>query len=150
MHTVRSAIVVAMMILAITPLGYAQTGSRAESKPQTFKARLSPMPVDATTLAGTTGVGAVTAVLAGTRLSISGTFSGLQAPATIAQIHIGPRGVPGPVALDLTVAKATSGALQGEFMLTPAQVDHLKRGRLYIQVHSEKAPDGNLRGWLLP
>jgi hypothetical protein len=89
-------------------------------------------------------------VLTGTRLSISGTFSGLQTPATIAQIHIGPRGISGPPALDLTVTKATSGTLQGDLMLTSAQVDHLKRGRLYILVHSEKAPDGNLRGWLLP
>jgi predicted transglutaminase-like cysteine proteinase len=47
-------------------------------------------------------------------------------------------------------AVLTARTLQGDFMLTSAQVDHLKRGRLYIQVHSEKAPDGNLRGWLLP
>jgi CHRD domain-containing protein len=145
-----SAIMAATMILALAPLVYAQGAARTESKPQTFKTRLSPVPVDVTTQAGTTGVGAATAVLTGTKLTVSGTFSGLQTPATIAQIHIGPRAIPGPVALDLTVTKATSGTLQGEFMLTPAQVDHLRRGRLYIQVHSEKAPEGNLRGWLLP
>ena len=145
MQTVRSrpAIIAVIIILALTPLVYAQGA-------QTFKTRLSPMPVDATTQAGTTGVGAVTAVLTGMKLSISGTFSGLQTPATIAQVHLGPKGVSGPPVLDLTVTKATSGTLQGDLMLTSAQVDHLKRGRLYIQVHSEKAPDGNLRGWLLP
>jgi hypothetical protein len=139
----RPAIIAITVILALTPLVYGQGA-------QTFKARLSPVPVDATNQAGTTGLGAATAVLTGTKLSIAGTFSGLQTPATIAQVHIGPKGISGPPALDLTVTKATSGTLQGEFMLTPAQVDHLKRGRLYIQVHSEKAPDGNLRGWLLP
>jgi hypothetical protein len=145
MQTVRSrpAIIAFTILLAPTLLVYAQGA-------QTFKARLSPMPVDATTQAGTTGLSAATAVLTGTKLTISGTFSGLQTPATIAQIHIGPKGVSGPPALDLTVTKATSGTLHGEFMLTSAQADHLKRGRLYIQVHSEKAPDGNLRGWLLP
>ena len=145
MQTVRSrpAIIAVTIILALTPLVYAQGA-------QTFKARLSPMPVDATTQTGTTGVGAVTAVLTGTKLSISGTFSGLQTPATIAQVHLGPKGISGPPVLDLTVTKAISGTLQGDLMLTSAQVDHLKRGRLYIQVHSEKAPDGNLRGWLLP
>ena len=142
MHRVRSIIAVTI-VLALTPLVYAQNA-------QTFKARLSPMPVDATNQAGTTGLGAVTAVLAGAKLSISGTFSGLQTPATIAQVHVGPKGISGPAVLDLTVTKATSGTLQGELMLTPAQVEHLKRGRLYIQIHSEKAPDGNLRGWLLP
>lgn len=142
MHTVRSIIAITI-VLALTALVYAQNA-------QTFKARLSPMPVDATNQAGTTGMGAVTAVLAGTKLSVSGTFSGLQTPATIAQVHVGPKGISGPAALDLTVTKATSGTLQGELMLTAAQVEHLKRGRLYIQIHSEKAPDGNLRGWLLP
>ena len=144
MQTPRSRpAIIAIIILALTPLILAQGA-------QTFKARLSPMPVDATTQAGTTGVGAVTAVLTGTKLSISGTFSGLQTPATIAQIHVGPKGISGPAVLDVTVTKATSGTLQGELMLTPTQVDHLKRSRLYIQVHSEKAPNGNLRGWLLP
>ena len=144
MQAVRSvpSVVAITIILALTSIVYAQG-------PQTFKARLSPVPVDATNQAATTGVGAVTAVLTGTKLSISGTFSGLQTPATIAQIHVGPRGIAGPPALDLTVTKATSGMLRGEFTLTSAQVDHLKRGRLYIQVHSEKAPEGNLRGWLL-
>ena len=142
MHTVRSIIAITIF-LALTALVYAQNA-------QTFKARLSPMPVDATNQAGTTGLGAVTAVLAGTKLSVSGTFSGLQTPATIAQVHAGPKGISGPAVLDLTVTKATSGTLQGELMLTSAQVEHLKRGRLYIQIHSEKAPDGNLRGWLLP
>jgi len=142
MHTVRWIIAITI-VLALTPLVYAQNA-------QTFKARLSPMPVDATNQAGTTGLGAVTAVLAGTKLSLSGTFSGLQTAATIAQVHVGPKGISGPAVLDLTVTKATSGTLQGELMLTSAQVEHLKRGRLYIQIHSEKAPDGNLRGWLLP
>lgn len=145
MQTMRSlpAIGAITIILALVPIVYAQGD-------QTFKARLSPMPVDATNQAATTGLGAVTAVLTGTKLSISGTFSGLQTPATIAQVRVGPKGIAGPPVLDLTVTKATSGTLQGEFTLASAQVDHLKRGRLYIQIHSEKAPDGNLRGWLLP
>ena len=142
MHRVRSIIAVTI-VLALTTLVNTQNA-------QTFKARLSPMPVDATNQAATTGVGTVTAVLTGTKLSISGTFTGLQTAATIGQVHVGPKGIAGPPALDLMVTKATSGTLKGEFMLTSAQVDHLKRGRLYIQIHSEKAPEGNLRGWLLP
>ena len=143
MQTVRSLPAMIAITVALTTLVYAQGA-------QTFKARLSPVPVDATNQAATTGVGAVTAVLTGTKLSISGTFSGLQTPATIAQVHVGPRGISGPPVLDLTVTKATSGSLQGDLTLTSAQVEHLRRGRLYIQIHSEKAPDGNLRGWLLP
>jgi len=69
--------------------------------------------------------------------------------ATIAQIHLGQRGVRGPVMFDLTVTKATSGTLTGTFNLTPEQVEAVKGGRFYIQIHSEQAPDGNLWGWLL-
>jgi len=62
------------------------------------------------------------------------------------------RGVRGPVAFDLAVAKtdAASGTLSGTVDLTALQVADLDKGRLYVQVHSEKAPDGNLWGWLMP
>ena len=53
---------------------------------------------------------------------------------------------------DLVVATtgAGSGTLSGSFDLTPLQIADLEKGRLYVQVHSEKAPDGNLWGWLMP
>jgi len=54
--------------------------------------------------------------------------------------------------LDLTVAKtdASAGTLSGSFDLNALQIADLEKGRLYVQLHSEKAPDGNLWGWLLP
>ena len=33
--------------------------------------------------------------------------------------------------------------------LTAEQVESLRKGKLYIQIDSEKASDGNLWGWLL-
>jgi hypothetical protein len=56
--------------------------------------------------------------------------------------------VRGAPVLTLTVAKATSGAVSGSFDLTPEQLESLKKGKWYVQIHSEKAPDGNLWGWL--
>jgi hypothetical protein len=75
----------------------------------------------------------------------------MQSVATIAQIHLGPRGIRGPVMFDLTVTKGEAGAgtLAGTFTLTPVQVEAVKLGRFYVQLHSESAPDGNLWGWLL-
>ena len=118
--------------------------------PRTFKARLATVPVEAATLASLTGSGAVTAVLTGNKLSVNGTFKGLQGPATVARLHVGPLGIRGPAMLDLVVTKATSGTISGELTLTPIQTDHLTRNRVYVQIHSEKAPEGNLWGWLLP
>ena len=58
-------------------------------------------------------------------------------------------GVRGPAILDLTVPHQTSGAVSASIDLTPQQIESLKKGKLYIQIDSEKAPDGNLWGWLL-
>jgi hypothetical protein len=120
--------------------------------PRIFKARLSPVPLDVSMQATVAGGGSVSASLTGTKLSITGTFDGLKSPATIAQIHKSPvRGVRGPNVLDLTVTKtdAASGTISGSFDLTAIQVADLEKGRLYVQLHSEKAPDGNLWGWLM-
>ena len=122
-------------------------------QPRTFKARLSPVPLDVSMQATVAGGGSVTAVLTGASLAVTGTFDGLKSPATIAQVHKSPvRGVRGPNVLDLTVAKgdAMSGTLSGSFTLTALQIADLEKGRLYVQLHSEKAPDGNLWGWLMP
>jgi hypothetical protein len=118
---------------------------------KTFKTRLAPVPIDLTMAATITGSGTVSASLAGNTLTFTGTFDGLASPATIAQVHKGPvAGVRGPVLFDLTVTHDTSGTISGSADLTAAQVADLEKRRLYVQVHSEKAPDGNLWGWLFP
>jgi hypothetical protein len=122
-------------------------------QPKAFKARLSPVPLDLSMQATVAGSGSVSAVLTGTKLAVTGTFDGLKSPATTAQLHRSPtRGVRGPAIGDLTVAKtdAASGTLAGTLDLTAVQITDLEKGRLYVQLHSEKAPDGNLWGWLLP
>jgi|SRR5581483_177354 len=130
------------LVCAVVPLA-AQTG-------KTYKARLAPVPIDVSMQATVAGGGSVTATRAGDKLTISGTFDGLRSPATIAQLHKGPAtGVRGPVVGSLTVDKATSGTISGSIDLTPALQNDLDKGRLYVQLHSERAADGNLWGWLL-
>jgi hypothetical protein len=118
---------------------------------KTFKARLSPVPIDITMQATVAGSGSVTAVLAGAKLTVTGTYDGLKSPATTVQVHKSPiRGMRGPVVVDLTASGGTTGTISGTIDLQPTQVTDLEKGRLYVQLHSEKAPDGNLWGWLLP
>ena len=100
----------------------------AQAKPQ-FRARLAPVPIDLVMQSAITGSGTVTATLQGTRLSLTGSFAGLKTPATIAKIHVGPKGIRGPAVLDLVVSKATSGTIEGSFELTPGLLDDLQ-GRL--------------------
>jgi hypothetical protein len=115
-----------------------------------FKVRLSPVPVDIAMMANITGSGSAVAVLAGDKLTIDGTFEGMKSNVTVAQVHKGPvAGVRGPVVFDLTVSGTTSGTLKGTLTLSPVQITDLEKRRLYIQIHSEKAPEGNLWGWLV-
>jgi len=108
------------------------------------------------------GKGAATATLAGTRLTITGTFEGLPSAATAARLHQGvAKGARGKAFADLTITKAVSGTISGAVTLTPEQAEALKQGKIYLQVHSEKGiapeqgkaqPDvdnSNLWGWLL-
>lgn len=125
--------------------------STALAQTENYRARLSPVPV-ASARSGITGSGSATALLTGRTLAVRGMFEGMKTAATIAQIHLGPRGVRGPVMFDLTVMKGATGAgtIAGTFTLTPELVEAVKGSRFYVQIHSEQAADGNLWGWLLP
>lgn len=133
-----------MLVLPCAVLVRGQVG-------KTYKARLSPMPVDGPPMMATiAGAGAVTAVLDGNKLRITGTFSGLKSPATAITIHRAIKGVRGPAVIDLpSPTSALAGQIGGTVDLTPSQVDDLGRERLYLELDSEKAAGGNLWGWLL-
>jgi hypothetical protein len=122
----------------------------AAQAPEIYKVRLSPVPIEAKTRENIAGIGFATATLAGTKLSIAGSFEGLRSPAIDAKLHQGTvTGVHGPAILDLAIAHEAKGALSASLDLTPQQIEALHKGRLYIQIDSAKAPDGNLWGWLL-
>ncbi len=117
---------------------------------ETFKTRLSPVPIDAQLAPVITGHGSVSAVLAGTKLTISGTFEGMHSVATAAHLHQSKAtGVRGVMIHEITVSKAEAGNLSGSVDLTPDEAAALRKGLLYIVVHSQGAPEGNLWGWLL-
>jgi hypothetical protein len=138
-------------IFALTLMGLTAFGQAA----QTYKARLSIVPIanasgrsnidESATVFATANA---TATLTGNKLTITGTFEGFKAPASIAQLRSGPAmGTRGPVLFDLTVTKATKGTISGTVDLTPAQIDLLKNNRLYIQIHNQNTPEGALWGW---
>jgi hypothetical protein len=132
-----------LALAALTAIGFGQS-------PVTFKTRLAPVAHEMSELDRIGGIGQATATLAGNKLTVAGTFEGLKSPATIAQIHRSSlAGVRGPNIFDLTIDKATSGKISGSFTLDAEQTETLRKGRLYVQIHSEKAPDGNLWGWFM-
>jgi hypothetical protein len=116
-----------------------------------YRVRLSVVPIDVAMQATVAGSGSATATLKGTSLTVTGTFNGLKTPATVVRVHRSPRtAMRGPAIGDLTATAATSGTISGTIELSKSQIDDLAAGRLYLQLHSEKAPDGNLWGWFFP
>jgi len=142
-----TATFLAAALLSLVSVISAQNAQNAES----FKVRLSPVPISVAMMSTIAGYGSLTATLQGKQLTIQGTFEGLRSPATTVQIHRGPKGIPGPAIVDLNliVTKAEKGSVSGTIELTPDQIAGLRNGRLYLQIQSERAPDGNLWGWLL-
>ena len=141
--SVRHALCIALLAwtVGLSPLGAQEA--------LVFKVRLSTIPVEAATVTGLTGSGSATASLEGNQLTVTGMFDGLQSPATSAKLHVAPRGLRGPAMLDVDVTSGTSGKISGNLTLTEVQADHIRRWRVYLQVQSEDAPEGNLRGWLV-
>jgi hypothetical protein len=137
-------------VVTLLAMGIAFGLSLAAQTSDTFKARLSALPADARTRPSLAGSGSASAVLNGAKLTISGSFDGLLSAATSASLHsaVG-AGVRGPAIGDLTISKAASGTIGGSIDLTPDQLTSLRKGGLYVQIYTEKAPDGVLWGWFL-
>jgi hypothetical protein len=118
---------------------------------ESFDTRLSPSPLTDGTRINITGEGQALVEWDGNILSVSGNFAGLANNATTAELYDGLGiGIPGPKALDLSVTQGTSGMIWGSLTLTRRQLADLRAGHFYMQINSQKAPDGNLTGWLLP
>ena len=138
----RSFILAAGFLLAAATPGFAV---------DIYATRLTAVAYDGAMRANVQGDGHVRASLDGKTLTVTGDFTDLPSAATSVKLYSGPGiGVPGPEILDLQLNGQTSGTVSGTVSLSSAQLTALKRGHVYIQIDSQKAPDGNLWGWLLP
>jgi alcohol dehydrogenase (cytochrome c) len=135
-----------ILILTLVLGGALPGGLSAQAT--SFRARLSPVPVSGQTVRSITGVGQVRATLSGNRLTVTGSYNGMSSAATAAHIHVGAPGRPGPVLQPLTVSNAAAGDISGTLELTSEQVAALRAHSLYVQIHSEDNPTGELRGWI--
>lgn len=135
-------VLVAAVVMAVLAVS-------AQAQAPQYRGRLSLMPLDIAMQNVIAGSGVATANLKGNTLSISGTFTGLKTPATTALLFRSPKpGMRGVRIGELTVSGETSGTITGSIELTSEQISDLAAGRFYVQLHSEKAPEGNLWGWL--
>ncbi len=101
--------------------------------------------------------GEVVAVLEGDVLTVTGEFSDLEADllevaGSSAHIHEGDVDENGPIVfnLEVTTTDERSGTLDGTFDLTSEQRSLFEDGLLYMNIHTELNPGGELRGQLIP
>jgi hypothetical protein len=97
--------------------------------------------------AGATG--AFTATLTGKKLAWTLTFSHLSGAALAAHIHLGKKGVAGNVLVPLCPTATSSSCkspLKGSATLTAGQIKTLNAGGLYVNVHTKKNANGEIRG----
>ncbi|MGI9012745.1 MAG: CHRD domain-containing protein [Phycisphaerales bacterium] len=78
----------------------------------------------------------------------SGSYMDLMGTVIGAHVHIAPVGVNGPVIIPLTHTGGMAGTLSGSGVLTEAQETALFADGLYINVHTDLFPGGEIRGQL--
>ena len=144
----ESALVLALLLGGTIGGPALASSGRVSAQVGSFRARLSPLPVSGRTVRTITGLGQVRATLDGNRLTVTGTYQGMSSPATAAHLHFGAPGRPGPLAQPLEVTTSPEGEVTGTAELTDQQVDALQAQSLYVQIHSEDNPAGELRGWI--
>jgi len=79
------------------------------------------------------------------KLSWKLTYSGLSGPAKAAHFH-GPAEPGKNAGVVAAIPGATSSPAEGSATLTDAQAADLEAGKLYVNVHTEANPGGEIRG----
>jgi CHRD domain len=131
---------VKLVIALVAALVLSASAAASPSKEIMLGAKLDAMQDHAKS----SGKGTFTATVTGSKLSWHLTFSHLTGPATAAHIHLGKKGVAGNVLVPLcTPCKPTS---MGTVKLNAMQLRDVKTMATYVNVHTAKFPNGEIRG----
>jgi hypothetical protein len=135
----------AVCAMAVAALAGAANKSTVWTAPLTSRQEV-PKQVVKTPLAH----GLFKATLNGSKLSWKLTYSKLSGPATAAHIHMGAKGTAGNVVVALCGGTpACKSGLSGTTTLTSAMTSAFKKHLLYVNVHTAKNPNGEIRGQIL-
>ncbi len=78
--------------------------------------------------------------------AISGTVTTANIDGNAAHIHEGPVGTASPVIIPLNKGDGGTWTVPDGTMLTPSQLESLRNGNLYVNVHTAANPSGEIRG----
>jgi CHRD domain-containing protein len=139
------AVVLAGVAVALAVTAFAGAAPRAN--PIMAAAKLTAAEeVPAQVVKNTKATGSFTLDVTGKKGTFTLKFSGLTGPATAAHIHLGGMGKAGPVVVPL--CGPCKSPVKGTATLTAALLKDLKTHKLYVNVHTAKNPNGEIRGQL--
>ena len=148
-----------VLLAGVTAFTLAACGGQSGGKEDSFTATLTTgAEIPAPEVGTATPTGSVAATLSGDSdtLTVSGNFSGLTGPATMAHIHVGDTGATGGVVCTLTIDNETSGDISGDCQVREdgkiedgfINLQGLRDGDYYVNVHTEANAPGEIRGQL--
>lgn len=122
----------------------------AASGPVAFTTHLDGQQETPPVVTSATGTGQIRYDSATRTLTWDISYKGLSSRATAAHFH-GPArpGEKAGVQVPLDPSPDT-GRIKGQAQLTPEQAEQLRAGQWYVNVHSERYPDGEIRGQIEP
>jgi hypothetical protein len=140
--------IVAGAVVVVLLGASAAVGGRTMT-PMKFSASLNiKQEVPKETGAPATAAGKFTGIVVGGKtLKWTLTFSHLTGKALAAHIHAGAPGKSGPVIIPL--CSPCKSPMSGSVKITDAQMTTLSKGKTYVNVHTAKNPNGEIRGTIM-
>lgn len=130
-------------VVAVAALALSACSDEDEFEAEMNGASERPTPVN------TQATGNAVVKIEDTSVTVTGDFEGLSGPAVAAHIH-GPadKETAAPVLCPLTATAAVSGTLSGSCSFSEDQLQQLRDGQMYVNVHTQQYPQGEIRGQL--
>jgi hypothetical protein len=140
----------AISVLSVASVAVAGVAGAASMSTQVSAKLTAKAEIPVQVVKNTKGTGSFTGTLNGRKLVWKLTFGKLTGPALAAHIHMGKAGKAGNVVVPLCAGTKCKSGVHGTATLTAAVLKAVKNGGAYVNVHTAKNPNGEIRGQITP
>ena len=145
-----SKLAAAIAVLAVASVALAGVAGAASMSTKVSAKLTAKAEIPVQVVKNTKGTGSFTGTLSGRKLVWKLTFGKLTGPALAAHIHMGKAGKAGNVVVPLCAGTKCKSGVHGTATLTAAVLKAVKSGGAYVNVHTAKNPNGEIRGQITP